>query len=166
MNLNWSFKRANTETHDLKLSADSIELPGVLFSNLNVDIKQSISPELEKSTLAVQIKPSKILTNQKLFDNSYVSTAIDTSLGLSNQSFSSEKVAINMNGYNWQNLNFNLDAHLQETQQKQPLHVVLKGSTDRNKGLDSRLLISFKNKDYRFNFTTLNNELSLKPAGQ
>lgn len=166
MNLNWNFRRANFETHDLKLSADSIELPGVLFSNLNVDIRQLISPELEKSTLAVQIKPSKILTNQKLFDNSYVSTAIDSSLGLSNQSFSSEKIAINMNGYNWQNLSFNLDAHLLETQQKQPLHVVLKGSTDRNKGLDSRLLISFKNKDYRFNFTTLNNELSLKPAGQ
>ena len=164
INLNWMFKRSDVETHDLKLSADSMELPGVLFSNLNVDIKQLIDSEIEKSNLTVQIKPSKILTNQKLFDNSYVSTAVDASLGLSNQSFSSDKLVVNMNGYNWQNLNFNLDAYLQETQQKQALHVVLKGSTDRNKGLDSRLLISFKNKDYKFSFTSLNNELSLKPA--
>jgi hypothetical protein len=166
LNLNWVFKRGQVETHDLKLNADSIELPGVLFSNLSVDIKQLVAADLEKSNLAVQIKPLKILTNQKLFDNSYVNTAIDGSLGLSNQSFTSDKLSISMNGYNWQNLNFNLDAYLIETQQKQPLHVVLKGSTDRSKGLDSRLLISFKNKDYRFNFTTLNNELSLKPAGQ
>ena len=112
-----------------------------------------------------QIKPAKILTNQKFFENAYVSTAIDASLGLSNQSFSSDKLVVNMNGYSWQNLNFNLDAHLLETQQKQPLHVSLKGSTHPSKGLDSKLLISFKNKDYRFNFTTLNDELSLKPAG-
>lgn len=165
MNLNWIFKRGNVETHELKLNADSIELPGVLFSNLNVDIKQLIAAEVEKSSLTVQIKPTKILTNQKLFDNAYVSTAIDSSLGLGNQSFSSDKFIVNMSGYSWQNLKFNLDTHLLETQQKQPLHVSLKGSTDRNKGLDSRLLISFKNKDYRFNFTTLNDELSLKPAG-
>lgn len=165
MNLNWVFKRGNIETHELKLNADSIELPGVLFSNLNVDIKQLIASEVEKSNLAVQIKPAKILTNQKFFENTYVSTAIDASLGLSNQSFSSDKLLVNMNGYNWKNLNFNLEAHLLETQQKQPLHVSLKGSTSSSKGLDSKLLISFKNKDYRFNFTTLNDELSLKPAG-
>jgi hypothetical protein len=165
MNLNWVFKRGNVETHELKLNADSIELPGVLFTNLNVDIKQLIASEVAKSNLTVQIKPAKILTNQKFFDNAYVNTAVNSSLGLSNQSFSSDNLIVNINGYSWQNLNFNLDAHLIETQLKQPLYVSLKGNTDRSKGLDSKLLISFKNKDYRFNFTTLNDELSLNSAG-
>jgi len=67
-------------------------------------------------------------------------------------------------GNDWRNLTFTLDSFLFESEQKNSLHVVLKGTTEQNKGVSSRLTLTNKNQNYKFDLTsTVETPLVIKP---
>jgi hypothetical protein len=166
LDINWSYrKNLQSEFHDLRMSADNIEFSGVLFSNLNFDVKQSISKDNENSNLSVLIRSNKVMTNHKFIENAFVSKVLISSVGLKNQKFISDKFSISLSGFNWLNLDFTLDANLYEVQSTQSMRVNIKGSSNQKSGFNSKLLVGYKNRDYRFNLYNLNgNQISIEPS--
>jgi hypothetical protein len=160
--LSWNYQKAETESYNLKLYADSLELPGVLFSNVHMDVQRLI--DAAHSSVVLNIKPTRILTNEKFLDNEYVSEILNASVGIKGQIFSSDKTFVNFSGSDWRNLTFTLDSYLSEPETKNPLHMVLKGVAEQSKGVSSRLILSNKSQAFRFDLTSTNDSpLVVKP---
>jgi hypothetical protein len=160
--LTWNYSKAETETYNLKLHADSLELPGLLFSNVHLDLQRLVDPS--RNSVVLNIKPGRIITNEKFLDNEYVSEILNASVGIKGQIFSSDKTFVNFSGSDWRNLTFTLDSYLTEAEQKNPLHLVLKGVTAQSRGVSSRLILSNKAQTYRFDLnSTADTPLIVKP---
>lgn len=165
VDVSWNYTRAESENYNLKLHADSLELPGVLFSNVQMDLQRMAgAAQGGRPQLVMNIKPGRILTNEKFLENEYVTQVLTGSLGAKGQVFTSEKTTVNLAGSDWRNLTFTLDSFLTEAEQKNILHVVLKGTTEQNKGVSSRLTLTNKNQTYRFDMSsTVETPLVIKP---
>jgi hypothetical protein len=158
----WNYSKAETETYSLKLYADSLELPGVLFSNVHLDLQRLASDA--HNNLVLNIKPGRMVTNEKFLENDYVSEILNGSVGIKGQLFTSDKTTVNFTGSDWQNLSFTVDSFLAEQDQKNSLHMILKGVTEQNRGVTSRLTLSNKNQNYKFDLTsTTDTPLVVKP---
>lgn len=164
VDVSWVYNKTEGETHNLKLQAESFELPGVLFSNVQVDLQRQSDASTGRNNLVLSIKPGRLSTNDKFLENQYVAQILKESVGIKGQIFTSDKTVVNLNGSDWRNLSFSLDSYLNESFQKNSLHLVLKGTTEQNKGVTSRLVLSNKNQTFRFDMnSTVETPLVIKP---
>lgn len=164
VDVKWSYHRASRDEYTLKLSANKIELPGVVMSNIKMDVQQVIDGE--KSHVVLSIRPSGLTTNEKLYENIYVSQILGQSFNWTDKVFNGEKVAINMKGQDWHNLNFSAEAHLtQQTDRKTTVQIEWKGQAGTSSGFQSQLALSQKDQKHRFDIDlTDNQQLNLRKA--
>jgi len=164
VDVSWNYNKSDSETHSLKLHAESFALPGVQFSNVQLDMQRHSDPASGRNNLVLVIKPARLSTNEQLLENDYVAQVLKGSVGLKGQTFTSEKTTVNLNGSDWRNLNFTLDSYLSESEQKNILHVVLKGSTEINRGVASKLTLTNKSQNFKFDMSsTVDTPLIIKP---
>ena len=149
IDIKWNYQRAAHDEYSLKLSADKIELPGVVMSNIKMDIQQVIDGD--NSQVVLNIRPVALTTNEKLYENEYVNQILSQSFNYTDKVFNGEKIAITMKGQDWHNLNFNAEAHLvNQSDRKSIVLLDWKGKTGISTGFQSRLNLSQKELKYKF----------------
>lgn len=164
VDVSWVYNKSDTESHNLKLQAESFELPGVLFSKVQMDLQRQSDSISGRKNLVLNIKPGRLSTNERFLENEYVAQILNGSVGVRDQIFTSERTTVSLTGADWRNLSFTLDSYLSEANHKNILHLVLKGTTDQNKGVASRLVLSNKNQNFRFDMSsTVETPLVIKP---
>ncbi|MGZ3691908.1 MAG: hypothetical protein ACXVAX_10410, partial [Pseudobdellovibrio sp.] len=154
VDVTWNYNKAQTEDYNLKIHADNLELPGVLFTNLNMDLQQAGAVGEKNKVIAMSIRPAKVATNDKFLDNEYVASLLNQSIGIKGQLFTSDKFNIMLEGSSWKNMRFALDSTLNDVTTKTPLHVQLKGSSVYKVGVDGKLNLTTKGQTYKFEMSS------------
>ncbi len=150
VDVTWNYNKAENEDYNLKIHADNLELPGILFGNLNIDLQQSASLAEKSKNIIMNIRPAKVTTSDKFLENEYISQLLNQSVGVKGQLYTSDKMSIQLEGSSWKNLKFSMDTILNDITSKIPMHVQLKGSTIYRVGVESKLNLSVKGQTYKF----------------
>ena len=154
LDFSWTYQKNQNETHNLRLFADHIEIPGFKFEGLSAELTQTVSPQPDNSQLHVKLHPFKVVSTSKLLDNEYINKLVASSIRVKNRIFTSEKTSIVLSGKNWKNLNFDLQSVLSDIETKSLTQVDFKGSTTQRDGLSSKIVLTHKNAVYQFDFFT------------
>lgn len=164
IDVSWNFKRGEYDEYNMRLSTNRIELPGVVMSNVKLDVQQLMDPLADRSRLNVALRPSSMATTEKLYENEYVNQLFSQSFGANGQTYLGDRVSIQMRGRNWQNLSFDAEAHLLEwPHKKNTLVVDMRGTASSVLGFQSQVSFNQKNVSHRFDLSVSQDQsLSLK----
>lgn len=147
----WNYKKSAIETHNLKISADKILLPGVKLESLSIDISHLSSVDRSSNQLNVNIKPLRLSTDSSFFENGVVSQILNPKNGFKLDTLNSSKTNMTLSGPNWKNINFNLESYfLSDVSSKSDTHLTLKGAVKYEAGLEAKLIL--QNRDSVANF--------------
>lgn len=150
----WNYKKSGAETHDIKISADKIFLPGVQLENLNVDIHHILSTKQDNNSLSVNIRPAKLSTDPDFLKNNLVSQVLNPKNGFKLDILNSRKTNMVFSGPNWKNINFNLDSYfLSDLSAKSDTHLTLKGAVKYEAGLEAKLILQNRDSAAKFDLS-------------
>lgn len=150
----WNYKKSDVESHNIKISADRIALPGVRLENLNVDILQAFTIDNSNNSLRVVIRPAELSTDPSFLENIIVGKVLNAKNGFKLETLTSNNTNMVLSGADWKNINFNLDAHfLSDLSNKSDTYLTLKGSVKYEETLVGRLVMQNRNLTSKFDLT-------------
>lgn len=162
----WNYKKFDIETHNIKIYADQISLPGVKLEELNVELFQIFSNEGAHNTLNVTIKPSRLSTDASFLANSSVNQVLNPANGFKLEKLNSSKTTMSLSGRDWKNLSFYLDSYfLSDLSPKSESHLTLKGDVKYEIGLAAKLVLQNRSSIFKFDLSrNQSDEIVIKNA--
>lgn len=161
IDIKWNYHKSLHDEYTLKLTANKIELPGVVMSNIKMDVQQIIDGD--NGHVALSIRPSGLATNERLYENEYVNQILNQSFGYTDETFTGEKISITMKGQDWHNLAFSAEAHLiAQGDRKAATQLDWKGKAGTSTGFQSQLGLSQKDQKSEFDIDLIDQQLNLR----
>lgn len=152
----WDFKKEHDEVHDIKVKVDSVSLPGIQLSQIQVDMDQTFSDVPERNKLTLSLKPARVIVNQSFLDQPVVAQIFNPSHGINLRALTSTKTQLNFFGSDWKNIDFSLDSvFLGDLNLKSEARLSLKGRAEAEKGLTAKLQLQDKKQTYKFELIAL-----------
>ena len=125
--LNWVYKKSNEERHQIKINSPELEFPGFKLADVQIDFLQLMAGEVKSLALSLktartEIKVPSLKPNiSKAFFNE------ETELNAS-EMYTALKTQVVLQGTDWKNMNFDVDANLSDAEGVKSLeHVKAKG---------------------------------------
>lgn len=138
----WHYKKAVNETHNIRILADHIALPGMKLDALNVDLLQVLTEEPSNNSLHVQIKPAKLSTDKSFLEHDVINGVLTPANGFKLESLSSTNTSLVLSGTDWKNVNFNLNSQfLSDFSPRSDTRLTLRGAVRYEGRLDGRLVM-------------------------
>lgn len=155
----WNYKKLKSETHNLKIAVESLALPGVELNRLNVTLNQEHSGNGSDSSIALNIRPARVIANQSFLEHPVVSQILNARYGFKLKALTSTRTSLTFAGRDWQNIGFQLESHfLSDLNLRSETHLTLKGVAEYGKGLLGSLSLQGNRQSAKF-------ELQSEPDG-
>ncbi|AGH95624.1 hypothetical protein [Pseudobdellovibrio exovorus] len=152
----WDYKKEQDEVHDIKVKVDSVSLPGIQLSQIQVDMDQTFSEVPERNKLTLSLKPARVIVNQSFLDQPVVAQIFNPAHGINLRALTSTKTQLNFFGADWKNIDFVLDStFLGDLNLKSETRLTLKGRAEAEKGLLAKLQLQDKKQTYKFELIAL-----------
>lgn len=125
--LNWVYRKSNEERHQIKINSPDLEFPGLKLSDVQIDFLQLMDEETR--SLALSLKTSRAEIRVAALKPSISRAFFNEETELNGaEIYTALKTQIGMQGSDWKNMNFDVDANLFDAQGLKPLeHIKAKG---------------------------------------
>ncbi len=162
--LNWNFRKAVDEKHQLNIAVDEFALEGIKFNNTSVNLIQN-SQNGTSFSLAVAAKVGTIQLLLPEVKLKPVTQIFSLSPFLKEESYSSDPLFINLKGSDWRNMSYDFETHLKGPSDLKYLNV-LKGRGDWKDDDSASGTISMQNQNQILRFEIVkkdNNSFEIQP---
>lgn len=148
----WNYRNDGDESHDLKLSVDQLQLPGIELSSLSVNLAQTLSAVPGKGRVYLSLRPARVIASQSFLQQPVVAQILNPAHGFRLKALTSARTHLAFTGPDWKNIVFTLDSRfLSDLNLRSDTHLLLKGTAQYEKGLNGYLTMQSRNQSSKFN---------------
>lgn len=149
--VNWVYKKIDSEMHDIGIQLDTVKLPGMKLDSLSINLKQNISSKPADNKLVVKIRPGRLEADEEFFKNNYAEAIFNVENGLNFKKIFSDKTNLSIIGSDWKNVKFSLSStFLSDLYKKQELALIFSGAVFSEKGVVAGVLLQNRGRILKF----------------
>jgi hypothetical protein len=153
--LNWSYKKAVDERHQLKLNTQQLQFPGVNLMDMQIDFLQLAEGSIK--SMALSMKSPKAQIKVPELKGSLAKSFFNADTNLNESQYLAVKSQISLQGADWKSMSFDFDSNLlNEEGTKQVEHFKARGEWKPNGALMATAQL--QNPQRQFRYKVIKNE--------
>lgn len=148
--LNWTYKKASDERHQLKLISPVIDFQGFHLTDVHIDFLQST--DRESKSLALSLKSAKTDIHVAGLRPQMIKAFFNEQTDLQEPQYSALKTQVSLEGADWKSMSFDLEASLVQVETAKNLeHIKAKGDWKSDNSLTGIIQVQNPKRTLKYN---------------
>lgn len=156
--MNWSYKKTNEERHQIKINSPELEFPGFKLADVQIDFLQLMDSNVKSLALSLKTNRAEIYVPGLKPNISKAFFNDETELN-SSETYTALKTQIGLQGSDWKNMNFDVDANLFDAEGLKSLeHIKARGEWKADNSLSGSAFMQNPKRVLKYNLVKKNKE--------
>lgn len=162
--LNWSYRKANEERHQIKINSPELGFPGLSLSDVQIDFVQLGANDTK--SLALSFKTARTEVRVAELKPHIARAFFNAETELNESTYAVVKPQVSMQGSDWKNMNFDLDVTFSDVQTGKSIdHLKARGEWKSDSSLTGAATLQNPKRVLKYNLLKRNkNDIEFMPV--